>query len=179
MEAMRAKFDVYWDEMIPKVAGHACWGPGKRHQGLMSTMRPYDDEDQELYVTPSDEAFLVVCWENCWDRWHYVKSFKDQDKEMTAKDKEDPKFQTPYTKPKGGVQHYGGWNKAGRKRYREILNLIKDSKDKDHVEEVELEALARIRAKHDCDTKEATRKTAKKATTIMEELDSDHEPDWM
>ena len=178
-EAMRAKFVTYWDEMIPKVAGRSSWGPGKRHQGLMSFMRKYDDDDQELHVTPSDEAFLVVLWENGWKRWNAIKELRDKNLELTKEEERKEKYQTPYTVPKGGVQSFGGWNRTGRKRYKEVLELIKASKDQEHVREVEEACLTQVRINNQCAEKEAARKKPK--TTAQEEVvsDSDNEPDWM
>ena len=181
----------YWDLMIPKVAGHKDWGPGKRHHQLLSFARRNNDRRESLYVTPSDEAFLVVLWENCYKRWIYEDE-KDKwtDEQKAAHDKAaaeakakgedyvpDARAVPPYTNPKGGVSKFGGWNKAGRKRYREVLDIILESKNKPYLQAIEKEALALVRAKHNCDEKEAKRKKAK--VVDKEEIDSDHEPDWM
>ena len=181
----------YWDQMIPKVAGHKDWGPGKRHHLLMSFAHRNNDARESLHVTPSDEAFLVVLWENCYKRWVYedekskwTKEQKAADAKAAAEAKEkgkdyvpDARAVPPYTNPKGGVSKYGGWNKAGRKRYREVLDIIIESKKKPYLEAIEKEALALVRAKHGCDEKEAKRKKAK--VVEKDEIDSDHEPDWM
>jgi hypothetical protein len=181
----------YWDLMIPKVAGHRDWSPGKRHHLLMSFARRNNNPHESLHVTPSDEAFLVVLWENCYNRWIYEdekSNWTDEQKaadakaaaEAKAKGKAyvpDPRAVPPYTNPKGGVSKYGGWNKAGRKRYREVLDIIIESKKKSYLEAIEKEALALVRAKNNCDEKEAKRKKAK--VVDKEEVDSDHEPDWM
>jgi hypothetical protein len=181
----------YWDLMIPKVAGHKDWGPGKRHHLLMSFAHRNNDARESLHVTPSDEAFLVVLWENCYNRWIFEdekSKWTDEQKAADAKaaaaakakDEDyvpDPRAVPPYTNPKGGVSKYGGWNKAGRKRYREVLDIIIESKKKSYLEAIEKEALALVRAKHNCDEKEAKRKKAK--VVEKDEIDSDHEPDWM
>ena len=66
---MRQLFDIYWDELIPKVAGHNKWGPGKRHYKLMQEARMDNDPNKPKLVTSLDEAFCVVLWENYIDRW--------------------------------------------------------------------------------------------------------------
>ena len=93
--------------------------------------------------------------------------------------KKKPKCpEPPYTLPKGGVLRFGGWNKASRKRYHELLEMIKESKENANLKAVETAALQRIRAKHNCDEWEARRKRPR--TTEEEVLiDSDHEADWM
>ena len=241
--------DFYWDELIPKVAGHSKWGPGKRHHGLLSSMKPRDDPDAGLYVTPSDEAFACLLWENCFDRWRYSyeqdleeelkindpeayaakkqaeqakkeaeaakkkpaksnkKGAKKSDEEpedaeeddgaaKTGKESSeaeggnadssddvvevvDPRSVAPYTLPKGGVNKFGGWNKAGRKRYRQVLELIKKSKKKKNLEDIEKACLQRLRIKYDCEERESKRRKTKHVEEEDDAIDSDHEADWM
>ena len=98
-----------------------------------------------------------------------------------------------YTVPDGGVQKYGGWNKAGRKRYREIKQLVKVgkgeyyNKDKklvrkkqriEKVMEIEKAALARIREAHGIEEDSSKRRRKNPAAKSEPEVDSDHEPDW-
>ena len=238
-------FDFYWDILVPVVASHKRWGSGKRYQCLMSTARPGGDPDAELFVTPSDEAYTVVAWENyidVWlDKWEKAQSNskagptnpEDKDADATAdagdpnkagggttkqtsktkkkagkkkagedddeeeeKEEEEVEVVLPrFTLPNGGVQEFGGWNKAGRKRYREVLDLIKKSKglactlsnktkfkasksQAKHVEAVEQEALARLRAANNINEGKKCRKP-NPAARPNEDLDSDHEPDWL
>ena len=103
----------------------------------------------------------------------------------------DPRSIAPYTMPNGGVQEFGGWNKAGRKRYRELLEMITKSKglshwyynyrgnkaQMKHVETVEKECLARLRAECDIDDRKKRRKK-NPAASKSEDVDSDHEVDW-
>ena len=82
-----------------------------------------------------------------------------------------------YTVTDGGAMPYGGWNKAGRKRYRTLLKQITDSKSKQRVKDADMAALLRIRELHQVDARAARAKKGKKVEEA-EELDSDHEPDW-
>ena len=63
----------------------------------------------------------------------------------------------PYTKPQGGVQKFGGWNNAGRKRFNDLVKLIEaNHRDrKKYITQVETEALKRIWDYNDCDKREA------------------------
>ena len=206
----------YWDQAIPKVAGHCHWGSGKRHHMLMSTAKQDpNNPDSQYYVSPSDEAFLVLLWENCHDRWRFEyekeqaeklaaeagdsegtatkkgkkrknregnedSDLEDDDDDNDGDDGEkpkDPRSVSPYTMTKAGAQRFGGWNKAGRKRYRELLDLITEARNQPHVLAVETRVLQMVREKHDCDAREANRKGKKKKANV-EEIDSDHEPDW-
>ena len=248
VELAQTHFDFYWDCMASKVAGHKAWGAGKRHHGLMSTMRK--SPNSELCVTPSDEAFLLLVWENNFDRWKWqheqdelqkqldaekaerkreaakkkaeggesvaagnkkVSADEDEDdeddddsdeeesdEEGSSKKKKgkgkkkkgkkkkgdgeeeepvDPKSISPYTIKDGGALPYGGWNKKGRKRYRDLLKMIDASKKKKHVIEADTAALLRIREYHKVDKRAAKAKKGKQVEEA-EEIDSDHEPDW-
>ena len=269
-------FDFYWDVLIPVVASCKRWGPGKRHYCLMSTARPENDPSQQLFVTPSDEAYAALAWENYLGPWTYKweQAHKDkepkkadsaaqaadpktndanpetkdadpeaseaeandkptaggktggktggkaggkkqiakrgkkqageakEDEDLDADDVEpeeededsgevDPRSIAPYTMPNGGVQEFGGWNKAGRKRYRQLLEMITKSKGLSnryynfkgskaqikHVEAVEKACLARLRAEYGIDDKKKRRKK-NPAASKNEDVDSDHEVDW-
>ena len=101
----------------------------------------------------------------------------DDDEEAAGEETEDPRSVSPYTMTKAGAQKFGGWNKAGRKRYRQLLDLITEARNQPHVLAVETRVLQMVREKHDCDAREANRKGKKKKANV-EEIDSDHEPDW-
>ena len=86
------KFDVIWDECMSKVSGHANWSQGKRHHGLMSFHKPKDaKEDDPTYVSVEDEAFLVLLWENYYERWIYLhkKEVQAEEAERLKEARED------------------------------------------------------------------------------------------
>ena len=155
------------------------------------TSFPDDEASNHGYVTVQDEAFFVCLWENCIAKWHYEleqkileKEGKETDAQKKAKAKEngepfqdDPRTIPPYTLPKGGVQRFGGWNKTGRKRYREVLKLITEAKGWKGLKTLEQQALKRIQKKHNIDSEKA-KKRRKLNNNKYDDLDSDHEPDW-
>ncbi len=84
------KFDTIWDELMSKVAGHANWSQGKRHHGLMSFHKPQGAKpDDPPYVSSSDEAFLVLLWENYYDRWVYLHKKELADAKANNTNEED------------------------------------------------------------------------------------------
>ena len=88
------KFDVIWDILMSKVAGHANWSKGKRHHGLMSFHKPKGaGEKDPAYVSEEDEAFLVLLWENYLDRWVYLHKKELQDAEAEEKEAEGEEAQ--------------------------------------------------------------------------------------
>ena len=157
-------FDKYWNVLLPKVAGHSAWGPTKRHYCLLSSGK-VDDEDpeSELLVTPSDEAFLCVIWENCYSKWWY----REQCNRKTPKVEPDEKhkdMKTPFTDAKGGQKKYGGWNAEGINRYDQVCAQITKNRidQKEYIEAVEQNALDRIQAACEVTDKEANKKKKKK-----------------
>ena len=175
-------FDNYWNVLLPKVAGHSAWGPTKRHYCLLSSGK-VDDEDpeSELLVTPSDEAFLCVLWENCYTKWWYREQCNR--KTPNEEPKEDHKdMQTPFTDAKGGQKKYGGWNAEGINRYdRLCAEITKNRTDlKQYIEDVEKGALERIQEANDVTDKDANKKKKKKkrkSAGIFEE-ETDDENDY-
>ena len=90
VELAQKHFNFYWGKMVSKVAGHKCWGAGKRHHGLMSTM--HESPDSELFVTPSDEAFVLLVWENNFKQWkwqHEQDELEKERKEQAAAEREE------------------------------------------------------------------------------------------
>lgn len=164
LERYQKLFDFYWNELMPKVAGHSYWGPAKRHHVLLSSgKKEPDDPECETYVTASDEAFLLVLWENCFKKWQYscLEKRKDAAKDV---DEEAPEMATPYTNSKAGQKKFGGWNEAGIRKYVEHQANIKGNRvdEVEFVKAVEEAALERIRKVEKLEEKEAKRKTKKR-----------------
>ena len=188
-ERMRQVFVWYWDSFLPIIASNKRWGKGKRHYNCLSTARPNNDPAETLYVTPSDEAYAVVVWENYAPFWTWKAEIKAAKREPTQEDLKDPRSEPAYTKPKGGVAEWGGWSKEGRKRYRTLLEEIKvtkgepDSKTSakkkqfNHVKAVEMVALESIQQANNINLAgRAARRNP--AANKDDEVDSDHEVDW-
>ena len=176
------KFDNYWNALIPKVAGHKNWGPSKRHYELMSFGLCTDEgvANGDGLVTCSDEAFLAVLWENCFKKWRYKAQCASQGKKPD--DKHDD-MKTPCTDSKGGQKKCGGWNKEGIKRHSELKDMIQKNRinERTYIEEVEKQALERIRKEEKVAEKEANRKSKKRkpAPVVRDDDDStDDENDY-
>ncbi len=166
-------FDNYWNVLIPKVAGHANWGPGKRHYLLLSSGRE-DDDNQEgpCYVTPADEAFLAVIWLNCYPKWVYQEECR---KKGLVADDNNELAKTPYTNSKAGQKKFGGWLKLGMDKYDELFQAIQKNRqeESDYIEGVEQLALERIRKKEKVEEKDANRKTKKRSKAVVDDEDDD------
>ena len=108
-------FIEHWRTLMPKVAGHWAWAPNKQEYHLISfgTQDP-EDLASDYLVSPSDEAFLVVLWENCHKKWAHLDECR---KNKTQPDPEDTRLVTPYSSSKSGQKKFGGWREAGIQKY--------------------------------------------------------------
>ena len=83
-----------------------------------------------------------------------------------------PALKTPYTNAKGGQKRFGGWLKVGQKRYKELVETVREGRASPKTKEVEQAALERTRKVHDLGAVEAKR-NAKKPKRKSDEDDED------
>ena len=172
-------FDNYWNILLPKCSGHLLWGPSKRHYCLPSsgTADEFDPEASAL-VTPSDEAFMAILWENCCNKWWHKEECK---RNKVEPDSEHEAMKTPYADAKGGQKRFGGWNADGIKKYNQICAQIAQNRidQAEYIKAVEEEALKRIQKaeKVDLDKKKKKKKRSAKSAGIDED-ETDDENDY-
>ena len=111
-------FDWLVGDCIRVVAVPKRWQE-QRFYGALSVYSPSNDP-QNPWVTPADEALVMVMLENYESRWNYELRCKNNG---TKVDRSHEEFQTLYTDNKCGQCKYGGWNQDGRDRY-EVLKVI-------------------------------------------------------
>ena len=81
-------FDWYWESLLPCVAGKFKWGHTIRcYTTITSGKSP---ENQEKYITSSDEAFVLIVYENCGQRFPYTAKCKKRNRDAN---KSHPKYQ--------------------------------------------------------------------------------------
>ena len=150
----REWFLWYWEHLLSKVSGKANWGHNIRCYGTISKHAPPDDPKKK-YITSSDEALVLLLYENCGQRFPYTA-------ECAAKgvsaDKTHKRYQSRWSSARAGQCKFGGWNLEGRKRYIELRSKISKAKRKNHVEAVETFTLKELQAKHNIGTKTAAKK---------------------
>ena len=143
-EDMEKKFVVYVSELLPRIAGATYWGPTNRNYHLPSSYKIQQEVPDgsglptSMYaVTESDEAYLVVMYDNFYDKWvqqvaKYKKSVEDRKADPTVElycvkdDKTD--YGCKYSNPKGGSLIYGGWRSKGIKDFHNLCNDIKKNR---------------------------------------------------
>ena len=100
----------------------------RRH--LTITHGEHPKNPGEKLIHPSDEAFVVLCFENYSKRWPYVAECK---KEKSAVNEMDPRNQVRWVEGTQGQQKFGGWSNEGRVRFLKITLNIAKSKRSGHV----------------------------------------------
>lgn len=159
----------YTDILLPKVAGSESWGRGYRHHHRIS--EAINKDTKHKCIAPGTEAFLVLLFEGCEEKWRYLAECKLQ---KTKPDRKDPRCTCKYTNPEQGQSPWGGWNKEGKTRFKNLQAKIKEARQGDGVKEYEDTILVALRKKHGLDAS-----ATKTRRTEEEEADeSDGENDF-
>ena len=154
----REWFLWYWEHLLPKVGGKNSWGHSIRCYGTISK-HTLPDDPKKKYITSSDEALVLVLYENCGQRFPYSA---DCQKKGLKVDKSHKKYQSRWTDARAGQCKWGGWNLKGRMRYIELRGKISKAKRKEHVQAVEAHALGEIQAKYNIGTRQPAKKKGAK-----------------
>ena len=157
---------------MTKICGIERWPETVKHYELLS----YSKDDKGLpTVGPTDEAFLVLLWENNYKKWTYefTKTRIDNQKLLTKDQKEEnpeewatqqEEMNTPYTTSKAGRMRFGGWNDQAKKKFSKMVKQIRKQRveNKDYIKKVEEAALDRIRKKYNRDQIDERRRKKRK-----------------
>ena len=130
----------YWQFLLPKVCGRARWGTSIRNFGTISG-HAYPGSPKRKYVTPSDEALVLVLFENCGQRFPYTAECLKNGKKV---DKKSERYQSKWTNAAAGQAKFGGWSFQGRVRFQEIQAKVKTARQKNRSVELEKWALVEI-----------------------------------
>ena len=96
----------FYENYVAAITGWNCWKTSKVKSKFQN------------YCTSSDEALTIVLLENNLDSW--LDEFANV----------VPKSKPKYTIPSGKTAvKYGGWNEAGRRRYKELNQLVKQRRE--------------------------------------------------
>jgi hypothetical protein len=145
----------YVDELLPKIA-FSRWGYSVRNYGIISEHAPPDDPTTK-YITSSDEAMVVILWENTAQRLPY----QVQCKKAGIKWRHDHKeYVAKYSCASAGQAKWGGWNLAGRVRYGKLRSSIIKAKRKDPkaVKRVEKATLKALQSKNGLTAKKSKKR---------------------
>jgi len=152
-------FVWYQDKILAKVGGRPFWPENVRHYNTISGAT-FPEDDKKLYMTPSSEAFAVLCFENNKTKWPYE-----------AKGGDDPKneaMETQFTCSRSGQNKFGCWNNASRKRLVELVELISEARAGPKSATAEEKALEHLQKVYKIAEKEAKKKAKKKPKRAKE-----------
>ncbi len=173
-EANEEIFDFYVDVLLPKVALTENWDANHRHYQRVSAAH-HQGNPTKMCVTVSTEAFLVLMFLNCHKKWEYLKTCKLESKK---EDRSHEDYKSPYTEVAKGQQKYGGWNLAGKKKFKELCILISEARKEEWVPTVEEACLQRLRTKHKVEERDRKRAIrGRKRRGVVQEEESEDEWD--
>lgn len=185
----KAIFGWYVTEYLPCFALHQFYGVEKHHKGCVSYLKvPHATDEKALCVPPSTEAFALVAYDNCRDRWEALMKWQldpanDGAKGLPKyckKKVETHKYKGKYSDGAKGQARFGGWSKEGRDQFKKLKKEIADNRinNKDMIEKLEqeivdaaLEKKGKKRLAEDGDDGHSS----KKAALEEEDSDSDNE----
>ena len=138
-------FCWYWEHILSTNGGFSLWHKDDIKYNLLPSECTYkfEDYDKEFKLfPPATEAFFVLLYENCIDKWKHHALWKhDNPKErlpiMNKQNKDEPLHKTKYTITDIGQQKYGGWSKAGLEKFTALRKQVKASR----LEKVQVEGV--------------------------------------
>ena len=131
-EAHMFAMKFYWTHLLPAVGGMKRWKVHMYYIHLSGTAR-VDGIENHTLLTVSDEAFALVLYDNCHDKWLREK---DEDGEQTASDdgkntKRNKRSPGKYTQPKSGSELGARWSDEGKRAYNEYYRAVKEAREND------------------------------------------------
>ena len=112
-EEIRANLDIfrwYWEHLLPCVSGKNYWGVNiRKHVTISKGVFP--DDPKKKYITSSDEALVLIAYENNYQRFPWVAECAAEKKTFkTHKDfiKKHPRYKSKWTNAKAGQCKWGG-----------------------------------------------------------------------
>ena len=136
----REIFKWYWLCLLPAVCSKYRWGENLRRNCPISTGVHINDPSKTL-VTHTDEAFVLVTYENCDQRWPYCMECK---RNQEKPDKKADRYQTRWCDDSAGQNRFGGWTNEGRARFVRHAKKIALAKKGNHIKVLEDSILAEI-----------------------------------
>ena len=153
-------FKWYWEVVLPKMVGASEWGKNVRYYNTISRAIAQDSSPRRKLISVSDEAMIVIIWDNCYDRWHklWTWSLKTENK-----GKNQPNWNGKYTVTDQGQSEWGGWLPDGLQAYNQTCKKIKAARKDPKTKQLEKTCLQQLRAQFNitCENEEAQKKLDK------------------
>ena len=140
--------DFCHDKFLFRVGAKELWDMKCRHHNTITNAKTPPcgcHSDGRPCISEDLEAMGILMCENGHKKWMHCALEK---KKLGNKFKFDPTAdyaKTPFTDSLNGGSKFGGWNQAGRQRFRDIRREIKAARNKDTTHDFEQACLERIR----------------------------------
>ena len=173
-------FDYYWDVLLLRAAGKEHWSPHFRHHNTISEAR-HDPSVTKPEGYPcigvEMEAFVVLLFENCENKWQHIAVEKFNKPDDFQHDPKAAYARCAYTDHMTGDREWGGWNRAGRARFRAIRQMVSDGRKEETTKRIEKDALQRIRIVHNLEGENARVPGRRRRRRVRDEDETEGESD--
>lgn len=140
-------FMWYWDVLLPKMVGAKEWDTSVRYYTTISSAKD-PDEPKDRLITVSDEAMLVLMWDNSYDRWITEWTWETDPENKDNKNKKKPKWSGKYSFSNKGQCKWGGWKHEGYLAYNKYFEEARAARKDKNCKKVEENCLQMLRAKN-------------------------------
>ena len=143
-----AMIDYWLHELCPVAAGVKNLPKKVLNYTIISEAKCQHDQ-QKLAFPAVSEAFALLCYENCREKWVKIWKFKQENPgdKVPVANKEtanDDRYSSKYTVATKGVQKFGGWTQDGLDAFGKYVDMaiagrkLKESKkfEKDSLDRV-------------------------------------------
>ena len=126
----------YWEHILSKNGGFSMWHKDEIRFSQLPSECTYKFEhyEKDFKLFPaSTEAFFVLLYDNCIDKWKEHAQWKHDHPKvrlpiMNKENKDEPLHKTKYTITDIGQQKYGGWSNEGLEAFNQLKKDIKASR---------------------------------------------------
>ena len=132
----------YLDQYLPNVVGLDFWGPTIRPFHLMTDKVNIENDNsgkKKVLVTVTSEAFGLLIWANCRDKWIHCCEFKKANRKgvkppkFNKKDKTTFVYQNKWSNSRTGQVEGGGWHLDALEYLNEAIGKIQTFRSNDEV----------------------------------------------
>jgi hypothetical protein len=169
----------YYDEWLPAILPREFWREDIRHYKLLTDTVEIAGK-QKVLVTVASEAFGLLMWENCHDKWVNYFELKDKDGDKapvpTGKHPEAHKHQAKWSDGNSGQVKYGGWKDEAYDFFEKLKGQLKEWRkvEEENGKPAQKFAFDLMRSTHKktgktpADDKKTTRKKKKTSPVVVE-----------
>ena len=118
----------YYDVWLPAILPKEFWKEDIRHYKLLTDTVEIAGQ-QKVLVTVASEAFGLLMWENCQDKWvNYYKLKANDEKAVvpTGKHPDAASHTAKWSDGNSGQVKYGGWKDEAYEVFEKLKKEVKD-----------------------------------------------------